>query len=154
MIPQARPTMAAIGIEVAGWPRETPPTKMTASIPSRKTVIKGSTKSTHLPLFAPASTSVRRKRRIVRRNTKRGVGEMRRTLTGEGFLELDAPFSLGAIHLEHGDTHDEDHNARDQLEYACERDLAMSTANDRHKPEKMAHLPRAPRTLPRDQQPW
>jgi len=27
------PTMAAIGIEVAGWPRETPPTKTTASKP-------------------------------------------------------------------------------------------------------------------------
>jgi len=33
MNPQRRPTMVAIGIEVAGWPNETPPTKITASKP-------------------------------------------------------------------------------------------------------------------------
>ena len=38
------------------------------------------------------------------------------TLSSEGLLELDAPFSLGAVHLEHGYTHDEDHKTRDQLE--------------------------------------
>jgi len=31
--PQINPTMAAIGMEVAGWPKETPPTKITASTP-------------------------------------------------------------------------------------------------------------------------
>lgn len=36
IIPQIRPTMAAIGIEVAGCPKETPPTKMTASMPKGK----------------------------------------------------------------------------------------------------------------------
>ncbi len=78
----------------------------------------------------------------MRRKTTRCVGETRRTLTGEEFLELDAPFSLGAIHLEHGDPHDEDHKARGQLKYACERDLAMSTANDRHtNPRKRLTFP-------------
>jgi hypothetical protein len=31
------PTIAAIGMESADWPRETPPTKTTASKPSRNT---------------------------------------------------------------------------------------------------------------------
>ena len=42
-------------------------------------------------------------------------------MAGEGGLELDAPFSLGAVHLEHGDSHDEDHDTRDELEDTWER---------------------------------
>lgn len=63
MRPQAIPAMAARGIEVADWPRETckgqsqpregerrtPPTKTTISSPSRSTVIKGIKNSVHLP---------------------------------------------------------------------------------------------------------
>lgn len=37
MSPQMRPTMAASGMEVAGWPSDTPPTNTTASIPVRTT---------------------------------------------------------------------------------------------------------------------
>lgn len=58
MRPQMRPTMVASGMDVAGWPRETPPTKMTASMPSRRTVINGRMKRTNLPDRAPAPTSV------------------------------------------------------------------------------------------------
>ena len=53
----------------------------------------------------------------------RESGRERRTLSREGLLELDAPLGLGAVHLEHGDAHDEDHYTRDQLEDTCaERD--------------------------------
>lgn len=131
--PQMRPMMAARGIDVAGCPRETPPTKTTASIPedntvgkyairpsqdqgvhlpSRRTVISGSTNRTHLPLCALASTSTSYQIRW-RRSSSYHRG---RTLSLERLLELDAPFSLGTVHLKHGHTHNEDHDARDQLE--------------------------------------
>ncbi len=51
--PQTMPTIAAIGIDDADWPRETPPTKTIASKPSRKTVMKGSRKRAHFPVRAP-----------------------------------------------------------------------------------------------------
>ena len=38
------------------------------------------------------------------------------TLSLERGLQLDAPFSLGAVHLEHGNSHDEDDERRNELE--------------------------------------
>ncbi len=55
--PQTRPTMVAIGIDVAGCPSDTPPTNTTASIPSRKTVMRGKKKRTHFPVRVPLSVS-------------------------------------------------------------------------------------------------
>ena len=37
-------------------------------------------------------------------------------MTSEGALELDAPFGLGTIHLQHGDAHHENHDSSNQLE--------------------------------------
>lgn len=49
-------------------------------------------------------------------------GELRiRTFSREGALKLDAPFCLCAVHLEHGDSHDEDDEGGDELEDTCER---------------------------------
>lgn len=69
------PTIAAIGMEVAGWPSETPPTNTTASRPasrysyehrlkrakkinkpSRRTVINGRMKKAHFPVRVSPST--------------------------------------------------------------------------------------------------
>lgn len=41
------------------------------------------------------------------------------TLTFESVLKLDAPFRLGVIQFEHGDSHDKDQNSGDELEYSC-----------------------------------
>ena len=38
------------------------------------------------------------------------------TVAGKCALQLDAPFSLGAVHLEHGNSHDEDDERREELE--------------------------------------
>ena len=46
------------------------------------------------------------------------------TLSLEGALQLDTPFSLGTVHLEHSDAHDEDHNAGNQLENTCSREYS------------------------------
>ena len=66
-----------MGMEVAGWPKETPPTKTTASMPkvkvriplilrngkggkpSRRTVIKGRMKRTHFPVRVFPSTPMK-----------------------------------------------------------------------------------------------
>lgn len=45
------PTIAAMGIEVADWPRATPPMKTTASRPSRRTVISGRRRSAYRPVW-------------------------------------------------------------------------------------------------------
>jgi hypothetical protein len=39
-------------------------------------------------------------------------------LTIKSALKLDAPLGLCPVHLEHGDTHEEDHDSRNKLEYA------------------------------------
>jgi len=41
------------------------------------------------------------------------------TLAIESMLKLDAPFSLRVVQLEHGDSHDKDHDSGDELEYSC-----------------------------------
>jgi hypothetical protein len=56
--PQTMPTIAARGMEVAGSPRETPPTNTTASMPSRRTVIKGKTNKAHFPALVRLSTAI------------------------------------------------------------------------------------------------
>ena len=73
--PLMMPTMAEMGIDVAGSASATPPTKTTASrpeekvrqevtvgkkdLPSRRTVIIGRMKRTHLLVFAPRTCSVK-----------------------------------------------------------------------------------------------
>lgn len=47
-----------MGIDEAGCPSETPPTKTTASMPSRSTVMSGRTNSTHLPVRPPRVRAV------------------------------------------------------------------------------------------------
>lgn len=52
------PQIAASGIEVAGWPSETPPTKTTASSASRSTVMNGRMNKAHFSVRALLGTSV------------------------------------------------------------------------------------------------
>lgn len=41
------------------------------------------------------------------------------TLTLESVLKFDAPFSLCVVQFEHGDSHNEDQNSGNELEYPC-----------------------------------
>jgi len=59
------PQMAAMGMEVAVWPRETPPTNMTASRPSRRIVMHGRMKRTHLPVLVLRSAPMSSMREMV-----------------------------------------------------------------------------------------
>ena len=86
---------------------------MERDVPSRRTVIKGRMKRTHLLVFAPGSSSEKRSERHVQ------DVEDTHTLVAERVLQLDTPFRAGIVHFKHGDTHDEDHEGSDQLKYAC-----------------------------------
>ena len=90
-------------MDSADWPRETPPTKTMASMPSRKMVTKGSTKSAHFPV-RPSPREPYKQIDIQKESELKEV----RTLPIEGLLELDTPFSLGSVQLEHTDSHNED----------------------------------------------
>ena len=121
MKPQVRPhiipTIAAIGMDLADWPRETPPTKTTASRPSRKTMTKGSVKRIHFPV-RPVPVTSGNTRSIHVRDWNVSL-----TLSLKRLLKLDAPFSLRAVQLEHGDTHHKDHDRGNELE--CPYVLAL-----------------------------
>lgn len=51
MMPMMIPTTAGMGMELTGRPALTPAMKMTASRPSRKVVVKASTKMPHCPFL-------------------------------------------------------------------------------------------------------
>jgi ketosteroid isomerase-like protein len=106
------PMIAARGMEVAGWPSETPPTKTTASMPSRRTVIKGRTTKAHFPALVRPSTSTASARQHDP-DTWWGKDKTR-TLAIESSLELDPPLSLRLVHLEHRETDDEDEDGGNQ----------------------------------------
>lgn len=107
--------MAAIGMEVADCPRETPPTKTTASKPSRNTTTKGSVNNAHFPILVPPVVSTSRYINTCARDLTLDL-----TLTLESVLKFDAPFSLRMIQFEHGNSHDKDQDSSDQLKYSCE----------------------------------
>ena len=112
------PVIAAIGMDFADWPRETPPTKTMASRPSRNTTTKGSVNSAHFPVRALPLTPIR--------TVSTHANEIPRldlTLTLESVLKLDAPFCLRVVQLEHGDTHNKDHDSGDELKYSCALNL-------------------------------
>ena len=117
MTPQIRPhtipTIAAIGIDSADWPRETPPTKTIASMPSRKMVTKGSKKSAHFPV-RPSPRAPYKQIGIQEGSERKEV----RTLSFECLLELETPLSLGSVQLEHTDAHNEDQDGGDKRECA------------------------------------
>ena len=54
----------------------------------------------------------------IRIETKRGRKE-EHTLTTKGALELNAPFSLGPVQLEHSNTHDKNHEGSNKFKDAC-----------------------------------
>ena len=100
-------------MDSADWPRETPPTKTMASMPSRKMVTKGSTKSAHFPV-RPSPREPYKQIDIQKESELKEV----RTLSIEGLLELDTPFSLGSVQLEHTDSHNKDQDGGDERECA------------------------------------
>lgn len=101
------PMIAARGMEVPGWPSETPPTKTTASIPSRRTVINGKTTKAHFPALVRPSTAFS----PTRQNNPDATGkDSTRTFAIESLLEFKPPLGLRFVHLKHRDTDDEDKN--------------------------------------------
>ena len=117
------PVIAAIGMDFADWPRETPPTKTMASRPSRNTTTNGSVKSAHFPVRALPVTSTRTI------NTRARDPSSDLTLALESTLKLDTPFSLCVVQLEHGDTHNKDQNCGNEFEYSCELKLKNRPIN-------------------------
>jgi hypothetical protein len=73
--------------------------------------MKGSVKSAHFPVRALPVTSTS----IVSAGAR--DPSLEHTLTLKGVLKLDTPFSLRVVQLEHGDTHDEDQDSGNELEY-------------------------------------
>ena len=77
--------------------------------------------------------------------TKVAKKSKRLTFAFEGTLELDAPFYLCAIHLEHGNTHDEDNDWGNQFKDSWEkrevsgRDKLRKTNVPSHKASDLDH---------------
>lgn len=112
MRPHTMPVMAAMGMDFADWPRETPPTKTMASRPSRNTTTKGSVNSAHFPVRALPVTSTG----TIKTRTRDTNLDL--TLALESALKFDTPFSLCVVQLEHGDTHNKDQDGGNELEYS------------------------------------
>ena len=123
------PTMAAMGIDVAGSASDTPPTKTTASRPAREHQARSDGEKNRLALakdsdqgedeedpFAGFCAAVAPCSTRVGRHGSEVVNVL--TLGVECILEFDAPLCSRTLHFKHGHAHNEDHERGNELEYA------------------------------------